>query len=198
MIPAQAFRAKPGFSLVEVVLVLALLVVIGAMTMPILTGTMARSELRNAGEVIRVALQRARLTAIETGQVHLFRYELKGQQFHTISVSDLLDAGKAEEKMSKGAKENTSVVESFRLRFDRLSGDVMFASGQVAPSQQLASMYSAALGQGWSNPIVFQPDGSCNDASILLANENGSTIRVTIRGMTGTAGLGDVGKEEIK
>lgn len=188
---------RPAFTLIEVLLVLALLVIIGAMTMPVLTGTMARSNLRNAAEVIRTAWQRARLTAMETGQIHVFRCELNGRQFHVISMTELLEAGKGSVNFAKA--EEADDTETYRLRFDRLSSGIMFAGGQISPSPQLASMYGSILGQEWSSPIVFQPDGTCNDATVLLTNEEKRwAIRVTIRGLTGTARIGDVTAEELK
>jgi hypothetical protein len=42
---------------------------------------------------------------------------------------------------------------------------------------------------------LFNPDGTTSDASILLQNDTGQTIRVTLRGLTGVADASDVGQE---
>jgi hypothetical protein len=44
---------------------------------------------------------------------------------------------------------------------------------------------------------VFQSDGTTTDASVLLQNDLGQTIRVTLRGMTGIASSSEVGMEAV-
>jgi hypothetical protein len=44
---------------------------------------------------------------------------------------------------------------------------------------------------------VFHPDGTTSDASIVLANEGGQTLRVTLRGLTGISNVGDIGSEAV-
>jgi hypothetical protein len=58
-------------------------------------------------------------------------------------------------------------------------------------------MFSSLQNGAWAGPVVFNPDGTSTDATVLLINENQSTIRVTLRGMTGTVTLGEVGKEAL-
>ena len=49
----------------------------------------------------------------------------------------------------------------------------------------------------WSPPILFNPDGTTSDASLVLQNDKGQTIRVTLRGLTGIADASDVGREAM-
>jgi len=65
----------------------------------------------------------------------------------------------------------------------------------VAAVPQLASAAVAAEG-GWSQPIMFYPDGTTSDASVLVANSSDETIRVTLRGLTGISRASQVGHEE--
>jgi hypothetical protein len=58
-------------------------------------------------------------------------------------------------------------------------------------------MFSGLQNTAWAGPVVFYPDGTSTDATVLLMNENQNTVRVTLRGMTGTIMLGEVGKEAI-
>jgi hypothetical protein len=48
----------------------------------------------------------------------------------------------------------------------------------------------------WSQPILFYPDGSTSDAWVIVANERDVAIRVDLRGMTGTATLGEISDVE--
>lgn len=192
--PPVAVRARvhSGFTLIEVILVLAVLVAIAAITIPVMTGVYARSQLRNGAEVVRSAWSKARMAAMETGQSYLFRCQLKGGEFQLLNISELVAAG------GQSAGPTNNVVEadgSWRLAYDRLPPSVVFAAGTFAPSPQVTAMFASIANTAWAGPIIFYPDGTCTDATLLLQNENQNTIRVTLRGVTGTATLGDVGKE---
>jgi hypothetical protein len=47
-------------------------------------------------------------------------------------------------------------------------------------------------GESWSDPIVFGPDGTAQDASIRLLNERGMQVIVRVRGLTGAASVGPI------
>jgi hypothetical protein len=51
--------------------------------------------------------------------------------------------------------------------------------------------------ENWSPPILFKPDGTTSDASVVLQNDRGETIRVTLRGLTGIASASEVGSEAV-
>jgi prepilin-type N-terminal cleavage/methylation domain-containing protein len=198
-----------GFTLVEVVLVLTIIVVIGALMLPVMTGAFARSQLRNGGEIVRTAWAKARLAAMETGQTHLFRCQLKTRQFQIISVADLVaTSGAGTQPVGQMVNQtdnqpfDVGTVEkgssSWRLDATQLPSGIMFATGQFAPSEQMAAMFSGYISSEWAGPIVFHPDGTTTDASLLLSNPGELTIRVTLRGITGTAHLGEVDKEAFQ
>jgi prepilin-type N-terminal cleavage/methylation domain-containing protein len=183
-----------GFTLIEVSLVLVILVVIGALIAPQMEGAFNRSRLRNGGEVIRSALARTRLRAMETGQTHIFRCQLKGGEFQILSIPEVMASG------GQTTNPTGAVIEpnaDWRLDFTRLPGGVTFAKLDAAPSQQVVAMFSTLQNSAWAGPVVFSPDGTSTDATVLLVNENQNTIRVTLRGMTGTVTLGEVGKEAL-
>ncbi len=43
---------------------------------------------------------------------------------------------------------------------------------------------------GWSQPIVFQPNGRTNNAQIRLRGERDAVVDVSLRGLTGVATSG--------
>jgi type II secretory pathway pseudopilin PulG len=187
-----------AFTLLEVVLVLALLVVIAAMTLPSMTGVYARSQLRNGADVVRAALAKTRLTAMETGQAHVFRCQMKGGEFQTGSLAEFLSTGaESIPSVLPTDEAQASSMTSLRLELTRLPGGVIFADGAFAPSPQLIALKGEGTSAVWSQPIIFQPDGTCNDATFLLANDRQQTIRLTLRGMTGVARVGEIGEEAM-
>jgi hypothetical protein len=78
-----------------------------------------------------------------------------------------------------------------------LPDGVIFADAQVSSSNQLTATLGSTGGGSWSSPILFRPDGTTSDASVLLVNASGMTIRVTLRGLTGISNASEVGKEAV-
>ena len=91
-----------------------------------------------------------------------------------------------------------SAHDILRLSLSRLPDNVIFAAGDVATSAQAMAMLGSAKDGAWSEPIMFNPDGTTSDASLLLQNDQGHTIRVTLRGLTGIASASEVGNEAVQ
>ncbi len=189
-------RVRHGLTLVEVLLVLALLVVLGAISAPMLEGSFARAGLQNGGDLLRAAWSRARLAAVETGEPCVFRCEPMGSRFQIIKLA-ALGTDRAEELEADDPDVEHHPADLMRLGEDRLPDGVIFAAAEVAASNQIAATIGPTSGGAWSDPILFHPDGTASDASLLLANGPGQTLRVTLRGVTGISHAGEVGREEI-
>jgi prepilin-type N-terminal cleavage/methylation domain-containing protein len=189
--------ARPrGFTLVEVVLVLSLLVVIAAVSIPFLNGSFSRAHLNSASDILRDAWSRGRLSAMQSGQIQAFRFEPKGTHFQLVSL-DKLSLPESNEPPFEDPDAEHEATDILRLSPSRLPDNVIFAAGDVAASSQVAATLGALQVGTWSAPILFNPDGTTSDASLLLQNDRGQTIRVTLRGLTGIANAGDVGREEV-
>jgi prepilin-type N-terminal cleavage/methylation domain-containing protein len=190
---------RRGFTLVEVVLVLALLVIISAIALPVLVGSFSRASLYGGADLLRGAWARARLTAMQSGQTHVFRYEPDGRRYQITALGDI---GLPENNQVVLANPDEEVEEDeqderiSRLQ-DRLPDGIIFFGGDISSSNQLLAM-QPDVGQGpWSPPILFYPDGTTSDASLLLSNENDVKVRVTLRGLTGVASIVDVEDEVV-
>ena len=70
-----------GYTLLELLLVLAILVILAATAAPLLRGTMQDAALRSAADTIRVELTRANVRAMKSGRIQVFRFEVGGTQF---------------------------------------------------------------------------------------------------------------------
>jgi hypothetical protein len=171
-------------TLVELVLVLALLVVIGAITVPLMQGMFSRVALDGAGDLLRGAWAKARLSAMQSGQTHAFRYEPLGRRFQIIALNSLGDPAK-NELYPEIEEADPEPAEFVRLSQNRLPEGIVFHSGNVASSAQTMATIPMALESTWSQPILFFPDGTTSDATLLLSNSQEAAIRVTLRGLTG-------------
>ena len=183
-----------GLTLVEVVLVLALLVVVGAVSVPLLGGAFSRAGLQSASDLLRGAWSQARLEAMQSGQSFAFHCEPHGGRFQLVALDQL---GMPESQALQPENPNAERAASDILRLNRsqLPEGVIFARADVADSSYLAATAGSSSEASWSSPILFRPDGTTSDASLLLANEYNQTIRVTLRGLTGISSASDVGSE---
>jgi type II secretory pathway pseudopilin PulG len=186
-------RPRPALTLVEVMLVLALLVVVGAVTAPIMAGSIDRARLIHGGDLLRAAWSKARLSAMQAGETYAFRFEPKGSRFQIALVSAISAAG-ANDVNSFPAEptsgDDYSDSDVLRLSRDRLPEGVIFDSAQLESDSQKGAMPTTG---DWSAPILFYADGTTADAILLLANSRGLQLRVTLRGITGISSVADAG-----
>jgi type II secretory pathway pseudopilin PulG len=181
-------------TLVEICLVLALMVIIAAIAVPAMVGTFSRAALTGGGAIVRGGLAKARLTAMQSGQIQVFRFELKGARFQLVRLNQV-SLPESEELRPDDPDAEHAAGDVLRLPENRLPDGVIFAAGDVATSAQVMATLDSPKDGPWSDPILFNPDGTTSDASLLLQNDQGLTIRVTLRGLTGIASVSEVGNE---
>jgi type II secretory pathway pseudopilin PulG len=186
-----------GLTLVEVILVLTLLVIVGAVSIPMLGGSFSRAGLQSASDLLRAGWSKGRLAAMQSGQSYIFRFEQNGARYQLLACEQL-DLPESQQLPADNPDAEHSESDILRLSLNRLPDGIVFAHGDVSDSSELAATYGSAAGGPWSSPILFRADGTTSDASIVLQNEAGQTIRVTLRGLTGISNAGDVTMEATK
>ena len=82
-----------------------------------------------------------------------------------------------------------------RLALSRLPENVTFTHAEIAGSNEVLATMPRILEGSWSTPILFYPDGTTSDASLVLTGSRGTSIRVTLRGLTGVASVTDPATE---
>jgi type II secretory pathway pseudopilin PulG len=186
-----------GLTLVEIILVLTLLVIVGAVSVPMLGGSFSRAGLQSASDLLRAAWSKGRLAAMQSGQSYVFRFEPNGARYQLLAFEQL-DLPESQQLPADNPDAEHSESDILRLSLNRLPDGITFAHGDVSDSSEVAATYGSADGGPWSAPILFRADGTTSDASLVLKNENGQTIRVTLRGLTGISNAGDVSMEGVQ
>jgi len=197
---------RGGMTLIELLLVLALLVVIGSMVVPVFTGSFASVRLRRAGDQVLTRWAAARARAIETGEVMQFRFTPETGTYQVEPwagvIGDEPDGARAvssssyatadiPDPTSTAAKDDESQENG-----KALPEQIIFHRGDMAMEDPLTgerrvgSMQSAADSQ--STPILFFPDGTTSEASVVLANDRQQYIRLTLRALTGVGRVSEV------
>lgn len=189
-------RGRRALTLVEVLLVLALLVIIGAVSVPQLAGSMSRGRLQHSGDLLRSAWGKARLAAMRSGEVYLFRLQPNGGWYQIVTLAELAGDGAANASTpppDDGDELEFLESDVLRLARHRLPAGIVFASAEIEDAPSLAAEATAGDGN-WSNPILFYADGITSNATVLLANDDGYMVRVTLRGLTGMSHAGEIEK----
>ena len=80
---------RPAFMLIELMLVLAILLMLAAVALPALTGTLEGQRLRHSAGLVRNEWKGARLKAMEEGLIICVRYKIGGNE---MLIDRVLDA----------------------------------------------------------------------------------------------------------
>lgn len=200
--PSRDFtnRRPRGMTLVEILLVLVLLVVIASFAMPIIEGGFASVRLQRGTDQVLAAWTEIRAKSIESGQLYQFRFTEGGNSYRVdpwyadeskqpaeseldrISNSanrDLFDAG-----------DESDEPEEWRYQA-ALAEQIVFVGGNQAVNNQQGERKVETLQDDesgeWSAPILFFPDGTTSEASVVLRNGHDRYQRATLRALTGVA-----------
>ncbi|MEN1679211.1 MAG: prepilin-type N-terminal cleavage/methylation domain-containing protein [Planctomycetota bacterium] len=178
-IPHSPFRIRPrasAFTLIEVLLVITLLVIIGGLAAPSMMAGAGRSRMNAAGEELRTAWGEARLKAASEGKTYCFQCVVGTNQWQMPAVGEAVLA-----------TPDAAAGDDNKLKADT----VVFRELLVA-TQPGDPPLGGGVGEGELSPaILFRPDGSSSDAEAILEDEDGRKIRVSLRGLTGTATVED-------
>jgi len=198
------FKHTRAFTLLEMVVVLAIVVTTTAFTWPALRKSLARGQLLDSAKLVRTVLARARLEAIESGRPRMFRYELEGRRFEVLPVTGS-PATTADEfgTIGSSATESEAVATysadlPVGMRFVSRAWGRSVDFDRADPTRLPAGDSSSAASAGidWAEPIVFYPHGGAQDAELRLVGEGGIGTILWLRGLTGTAIIDEPRREE--
>ncbi|MCA9133025.1 MAG: prepilin-type N-terminal cleavage/methylation domain-containing protein [Planctomycetales bacterium] len=202
---------RPAFTLLELMLVLAIIGMIGAIMVPKLDQVFERQKLQGAANSIRLAWDTARLEAMRTGQSQVFNCQ-PGSGSYTIQplvlTSDVATAAAGATVMLNGgnlvetqANGLWTAAQPEQSEGQQLDDNILFVSCNVAGEMRAYTVAQDAqvTGGGELNTqnagqaVIFYPDGSTSTAEVRLQNTRGDVRGVQIRGLTGHCRVVDIG-----
>ena len=182
-------HSSTGMTLVELLLVLVLLVVIGSLVVPILSGSFASVRLRRGADQVMADFSKARAEAIASGHIYQCRFQPRGSEYRFDPWHC------AEEESDLGSESASESADSWFLK-KTLPEQVVFYSGKLAlqevPGEREVTSLMENEATDWSQPILFFPDGSTSSASVLLQNQRQLFQRIALRSLTGIARASDL------
>jgi prepilin-type N-terminal cleavage/methylation domain-containing protein len=188
---------RRAFTLVEVLLTLAIVVIISGLAWVSLQGPFARQRLRSAADAVRSEWCQARVDAMKSGHTYSFRYKVRGSHYHlgpqeadpSAAVSSSAAPAASADEEALGDEPLPPPVDKTLPRGIRfLSAD---GGGELAAMNDDPKTQSDDSGDAWSDPIYFYADGSTSDARLLLAADRHSVMRLQLRGITGAVTTDD-------
>lgn len=189
-------RRTGGFSLLELMIVLAILATVSAMAAPQLMSMIRESTVFEAADGVRDALGQARQFAIDTGIDYEFRYELNGPAMVILPSENELnldESGSRSTTTEQYVRLLAELSEGMRLRAD----EGVEEASETLDAERFGSLGGSELSRkSWSRPILFRFDGVADDFVFRVSDKEGLTSKIELRGITGTARTTQVYQEE--
>jgi prepilin-type N-terminal cleavage/methylation domain-containing protein len=159
---------RPGYTLLELLCVIAVLVILGAVILPSLDGMNRDTRVVAAADMARGWCSEARARAIDDGRTYQLFASPDGRRLR-IAPDELEQA-----EQPAGGQAPPALI-----REEPLPDAVTLVPMQTGDEQASAG--------GWLKLATFRPDGTCREPAVRFELlEPGVTGRVvTIRGMTG-------------
>ena len=173
--------ARPGYTLVEILAVLAVLVILASFLGPTLSGMNRDTRVKAAADTIRARANDARAAAV--GGNKTYRLALSSNNLQLRIAPD--DAAFDTQATTDGddAEKPVVAVEAF-------------PPGVTVRQIPTGAQVPVADGSGWVRVATFLPDGTCREDQVVLeVRELGVTpYWVRIRGLTGGTSVGPAPK----
>ncbi len=169
----QSRGTQSGFTLLEILLVLAVLVVITALAVPAATTVFSGQQLRTTGDVIRARFADCRIRAIKSGDVYGFFYKPGGGEYWMAPVNTGFRS-----LLNGSPPSNQHLLEN-EVVF--IAGETMQDGRSMAAAENVAGEFLTF------RPILFYPDGTSQDAVVIVQSKNGLQIQLELRGLTGVS-----------
>lgn len=188
-------KSSRGMTLLELLLVLAVCVAAAAMVLPTLRGPLENQRLRKAGDAVRAEWNRTRVLAMKTGRIQIFQCEF-GTNTYVVQtwVADSDDQQSTNDAVPGfGTAKRGSGFNPIQDERTITEG-ILFQSGEAAEDSRGSSIVSqfGSANTQQSTPILFYPDGTTSTAKVVLANDRGSYLVVSLRGLTGVSQISDL------
>ncbi len=194
-----------AFTLVELVLTLAILVSIAAMVIPTFGVLLTDRRLFRAGDQMRVEMMQTRLLAMRTGRTQMLQLRAGTSEARVKPWFDMNDLTEAVDQTGASSALLTggnATPASFRTagtedvsRKIELPPDILIGEAKVHSTQRsyvVDSQAAIEAVEGWSQPILFYPDGTTSTAAVTFTHTDAGRIIVVLRGLTGEVTVSDV------
>lgn len=194
-----------GFTIVELLLTLAILVTLAAMIVPAFGSLLADRKVARAGDQLAVEMMQARLASMRSGRTYLFQLRLGSNELRVRPWVDMNDMTESQDQtggssallmggnVTGGAMQ--AVDTEGQTRQVELPEEVSVTDVRVQSSPRSFMIEMQAQGDsadGWSQPLLFYPDGTTSTGAVTVTYEAVGRVVVLLRSLTGEVTVSNV------
>ncbi len=199
---------RRGFTLLELLLVLAIMSVLASIVLPQVAWLLGDRRIVRGAKLIREELILARVDAMRQGRILMVDAMLESGQLRVqpyFSMADsvnAIDQTGTQSAMLSGAEQGQvvpAVQDESEIRQLELPDDVVVKSVSVVSAARAMEIQQATMSnqaEGYSQPILFYPDGTTSTAAVVLSHPEHGQITVKLRGITGDVTISEVGPNQ--
>jgi Tfp pilus assembly protein FimT len=168
------WRQRQGYTLLELLAVLAVIIILGLAASLTLEGNYANTRQKAAADLLRARLADARSKAMESGQWYRVAVSTDGSRLRVAPDTSEFATYVADDPPAF----NASVTED---RLDKVTLSVQTLESGTEPVRE----------GDWITIATVKPDGTCKEEQVLVEVREGNLapLYVRIRGITGTAAI---------
>lgn len=181
---------RRGFTLLEMVLVLAIIVAVGAIAAPIFRGSLEIEKLRKGIELVAADWVETSALAMETGETQVWLCEVGSSGFSASTYSNTGGLTPTEAA--------TTVADTTGLSATSGSASGSGSFGQTMPEgisisevlvsegDTMVTMAENSMADASNATVFFYPDGTSSSARLSVIDEQQRTMTVVMNGLAGT------------
>jgi Tfp pilus assembly protein FimT len=191
---------RAGYTIMELLVVLVVLVILGAVLVPTLSSYYGNSRQKAAADLIRSKVVEARAKAMEQGiwyRVAInqdktrIRMAPDGPNFSSLTPgsSGSYDAQASEDKFDKVTAEVTNNTTDSQSASSQSSFDMQASDGSTNTSVLING--GVAVDGDWVTVMTVGPEGICKEdfATVTVKEGDFQPILIQVRGLVGSAGI---------
>ena len=198
------FNLETGFTLIEVMLVLTLIVILSSATMPSLRGFAGSTRLKSSASAIRDMLHFARDIAITEGTTYLVVFDLDQNRYwlassETFVVSDLNASlvANGSNAINQTEVRSSELSQSTVSRTSMILGIPQEPNHNITLSQMVINHNSQTRHiHSGIDYIYFSPTGSSEELILYIQDQDANVVSISVEATSGRVRIQDVGAEE--
>ena len=195
---------EEGFSLMEIMVVLAIIAVLSSISMPAMRGFAASRRLNTSARAIVDTLSFARDMAITERTTHLVIFDVDNNRYWLASSEtfDALNPSASAGQASNTAASATAAANGQQFTISR-TGGVMGIPHPLNQGISIASIVTSHNGLTQQiisgvDYVYFSPTAASEDTIVYLTNANNKVVAISVEGATGRSRVEQMSPEQIQ